>query len=118
MVNPCVRMEGDKVVEATADGDFTTAEIVRAFFSAFVSWHERRSESAKRAAKTAARRRELRVYKAAEALKNNRLTPSPNCRICGRALADRESIDRGIGSECWGRVLAALECMRAAEGAK
>ncbi len=27
--------------------------------------------------------------------------PSPRCVICGRALDDADSVQRGIGSECW-----------------
>jgi hypothetical protein len=108
MTNVHIRLKHEKVVEATADGGFTSAEIVRECFAAFVRRHKRRSESAKRGARTAAKRRQLLVYEAAEALKNNALTPRTRCRICGRGLEDPASIERGIGSECWDQVLAAL----------
>ncbi len=109
MHNPSVRAEDGRVVEATtSDEGFTSTEIVRAIFHAFFQGHEQRSESAKRGARKAAKRRQLLVYEAAEALKNNALTPRKRCRICGRGLEDHASIARGIGSECWEQVLAAL----------
>lgn len=102
----------------TLDGGFTSGEIVRECFAVLVSSHERRSQSAKRGARTGARRRQLLVYKAAEALKNNALTPRQRCRICGRGLEDPASIARGIGSECWEQVLAALTQRKEAQREK
>jgi hypothetical protein len=39
-----------------------------------------------------------------------------NCAICGRGLSDLESINRGVGSECWQDVLRIIDAAkRAAE---
>jgi hypothetical protein len=38
--------------------------------------------------------------------------PRNNCVLCGRGLTDQESIQRGIGSECWQGVLAETERVR------
>jgi hypothetical protein len=35
--------------------------------------------------------------------------PRGHCYVCGRNLTDLESINRGIGSECWQHVLSAIE---------
>ncbi len=40
--------------------------------------------------------------------------PQHRCAICRKSLSDRESIDRGIGSECWQYVLEMLTKMAAA----
>jgi hypothetical protein len=77
--------------------------------------HERRSEAAKRAAKTRERRKQLMVSRVAQRLlQNERIKPSLNCVICGKGLGDRESIERSIGSDCWQQVLQAITRMRAA----
>jgi Family of unknown function (DUF6011) len=68
-----------------------------------------RSEAAKKAAETRARRREKKVYSVVtRLLAAHPVGPQNNCTICGRGLADAESINRGIGSECWQDVLKAL----------
>lgn len=109
MLNPRVRIEGGRVVEAVAGGDYSAAEIVRTCFAAETRAHERRSASAKRAAKTKAARRVLKVYRVVEELlRNGTLTPCFSCRICGRGLDDAASVARGVGSECWEAILAAL----------
>jgi len=73
----------------------------------------RRSEAAGRAARTRRLRRDRLVYQAVERLRaGGRLEPATQCRICGRGLADQESLDRGIGSECWQTVLDLLAAAR------
>lgn len=80
---------------------------------------QRRSEAAKRAAVTRRKRRERAVYELVAKLRDGGQLPGPaaNCVICGKALNDPESIERGIGSDCWQAVLAALESSPGREGA-
>jgi uncharacterized protein DUF6011 len=53
---------------------------------------------------------EQKVYAAARALVEGRaLGPRDSCAICGKELSDPDSIARGIGAECWQRVLLAME---------
>jgi Family of unknown function (DUF6011) len=67
---------------------------------------QRRSDGAKKAAITRRRRIERRVYAIAQRiLRNENCGPRHKCAICGRGLDDPESIQRGIGSECWQGVL-------------
>jgi Family of unknown function (DUF6011) len=68
--------------------------------------HERRSRSARKAAETRRRRQDRRVYEAARRIIGREVFgPRDACYICGRGLGDSESIQRGIGSECWQLVL-------------
>jgi hypothetical protein len=68
--------------------------------------HARRSEAAKEAAKTRDERQERRVWQIAErVVKKQQTGPRRHCFVCGRGLADPQSIGRGIGSECWQAVL-------------
>lgn len=77
--------------------------------------HERRSQAAKKAAETRRRRTAKKVHDAAMRIVHSQhLGPRMNCYICGRSLDDPDSITRGIGSDCWQDVLAALEQMVAA----
>ena len=72
--------------------------------------HERRKQAAKKAAVTRARRRELKVdWIARRIVEKQQTGPQSHCHICGRGLSDPPSIERGIGSECWQDVLAAIE---------
>ena len=79
--------------------------------------HERRSKAAHKAAATRARRRVLKINRIVQEYQaKGVLQPARTCRICSRGLSDQESIDRGIGSECWQDVLAAITAQTAAEG--
>jgi Family of unknown function (DUF6011) len=71
--------------------------------------HARRSSAAKKAAITKQRRRERLTYEVAKQIIANRVYgPRQHCVICGKELGDSESIARGIGSECWQRVLESI----------
>jgi Family of unknown function (DUF6011) len=71
---------------------------------------QRRSKAATKAAGTRRRRQENRVYDTAQRiLEGRRLGPRRHCVICGKGLSDTESIERGIGSDCWQGVLAFIE---------
>src|SRR5262245_24430514 len=74
--------------------------------------HARRSAVAKLAAQTRRARTERRVYDVAKRIVAGHVFgPGYECAICGRGLSDRQSIERGIGSECWQSVLDATARM-------
>lgn len=76
----------------------------------------RRSKAAKKAAATRLRRKELRVQKVVQCvLEQKPVGPRSSCCICGRGLGDSESIQRGIGSECWQDVLKRVTQLCAAQ---
>jgi hypothetical protein len=76
--------------------------------------HARRSEAAKRAAVTRRRRQEKAIWIIARRiLAGHGVKPAMNCSICGRGLDDPDSIERGVGSECWQAVLACIEHLKA-----
>src|SRR5699024_6489958 len=100
-----VAMHDGVITEAVADDCDDTARIIRVVHDALVQSHAARSRSAKKAAQKRAERMAKATYEAARRLKQDTLAPKHNCIICGRGLGDDESIQRGIGSECWQRVL-------------
>jgi hypothetical protein len=76
--------------------------------------HERRSHAAKEAAKTRQERQQAKVYIVARRIVAGKgIGHRSHCYICGRGLSDRQSIDRGIGSECWQNVLNAITALQA-----
>jgi hypothetical protein len=73
----------------------------------------KRSGAAKKAAATRRLRQERKVYDAAHRfVAGHHLGPCDICRICGRSLADEDSIKRGIGSDCWQDVLTLISRLR------
>jgi len=89
-------------------------DIVRAAIKAAEARvHERRSNAAKKAAITRARRQERKILETARRIvANAKIGPRDNCIVCGRGLGDPESINRGIGSECWQDVLNQIERLK------
>src|SRR5262245_48508390 len=78
--------------------------------------HKRRSEAAKEAAETRRRRTQARVYQVAKRITSGgSFGPKQRCVICGKALDDPQSVERGIGSECWQDVLGQITRQRASE---
>jgi len=74
---------------------------------------ERRRQGAKKAVVTRQRRTAKKVYEPAKHLiDKDPIGPRTKCAICGRGLADRQSIERGIGSECWGDVLDSIAAIK------
>jgi Family of unknown function (DUF6011) len=66
----------------------------------------RRSKGAKKAAETRRIRQDRRVHKIAQQLLDGHaIGPARHCVVCQRGLDDPESIQRGIGSECWQSIL-------------
>jgi hypothetical protein len=79
--------------------------------------HQRRSKAATKAAETRRRRHGKRVYTTAQRIATGEACgPREDCIICGRGLDDPQSIQRGIGSECWQRVLGAITTATPAPG--
>lgn len=88
--------------------------VLEAIEAATARRHARRVEAAQRAAGTRRTRRERKVHDIARRwIAGEDIGPRQSCALCGRVLADPESIERGIGSECWDGVLATLTELRA-----
>lgn len=91
-------------------------DILRAALNrAAIRLHEWRSKSAKLAAVTRKKRVERKTYEVAQRfIATGRFEgPRHHCYICGKGLNDRESITRGVGSECWQKVLEIITAARA-----
>jgi hypothetical protein len=91
------------------DGDELTA--LQALVTANRRCKKRRSDGARKAAATRARRKELRLAEIASYWQETGRLPGPlpACSLCGRKLTEPESIKRGIGPECWEGVLKHLQ---------
>jgi hypothetical protein len=71
---------------------------------------EHRSKIAKEAAATRARRREKKIDTVALKVSvQGNVGPRSTCACCGKALTDPESIQLGIGPECWRVILQRIE---------
>jgi hypothetical protein len=90
-------------------------DVVRsAVLAAIERKKKRRSDGAKKAAATRAIRMERRVYEVARNLGLNcKYGPRGRCYICDKELGDQQSIERGIGSDCWDRVMKAITQQKA-----
>jgi Family of unknown function (DUF6011) len=86
-------------------------DLVRAAIqSAEARWREYRSQAATKAAATRRRRTEQKVYSVSQAIIDGHVYgPRQHCVICRKGLDDPDSIERGIGSDCWQRVLLCIE---------
>jgi hypothetical protein len=74
---------------------------------------KRRSDGAKKAAVTRKRRQQKLIHEIAKGIAEGRnYGPREHCVLCKRGLTDQESIQRGVGSDCWQGVLSATERMR------
>lgn len=113
-----IRHEGTTLYQVGVDADGSLynpngypADAVRAAVAAAERHeHERRSRSARQAAATRRSRQDKRVYETARRIiAGENFGPRERCCICGRGLADPDSIQRGIGSECWQLILGAIK---------
>jgi Family of unknown function (DUF6011) len=76
--------------------------------------HTRRSNAARKAAETRRRRQDKHVYDVSQRIVDGEVFgPSEACVICGKGLGDPESKFRGIGSDCWQKVLTVIEAPEA-----
>lgn len=102
MRRPALWMEGGAVVRTESAGDHTPEEITRAIYETL-----KRRRDLRRAERT--RRRELKVQRVVRRyFESGVFKPGHKCELCGRKLHDRESIERGIGPECWQKVLCGI----------
>ena len=78
---------------------------------------QRREDAKRRAAETRAKRLELRISETVRLiLAGANIGPESHCVVCHKALVDPESFERGIGPECWDRILSRVTAERAAQG--
>jgi hypothetical protein len=76
--------------------------------------HAKRSRAAKRGAETKAKRRELNVARVIQQIADGKGHSGRRwCAICHKALKDPQSIERGIGPECWDGIARLMEIYRA-----
>ena len=74
---------------------------------------QRRQASARKAVQTRGKRHALKVSRIATAILARRpLGPSHYCKLCRKDITDPESVELGIGPECWQRVLRDVERLK------
>jgi hypothetical protein len=101
-----IERDGTWVVPSSMSEADVRAEVYRAVATDI----EVRTEAAVRAGKTRTRRHEKRLAEITEGLRSGKVYgPAYACVCCSKSLSDDESIRRGIGSECWVRILKRLE---------
>lgn len=93
------------------EGDFSETDVRQAALTTLRRDKQIRSEAAKKAALVRQIRVEQKVHLIAKLYIANRLHPSCVCGLCGRELEDNSSIQRGVGTECWQRVLQKVEML-------
>ncbi|ATQ66888.1 MULTISPECIES: DUF6011 domain-containing protein [Methylosinus] len=112
-----IRFDGETLRDLGVNDDGTlwnpngySADRVRAAVAdAEETLRERRKVSAAKGAVTNKRRRDKRIHDIAKKIIGGANLSSTSCVCCGRALTDPETIERGIGPECWSHVLEAIE---------
>jgi hypothetical protein len=89
---------------------FATIEECRAYLDQkLAEEHEKDLASRRRGVATRKRRKEEQIAKIVrDYLLGQHIGNRMKCAICGRALSDPPSIERGIGSECWPELLERL----------
>jgi hypothetical protein len=71
---------------------------------------QRKADAIRRGVATRKRRRELKINEIAMALiRGDGIGSQMVCACCKKVLGDPESIERGIGPECWQHVLDMIE---------
>jgi Family of unknown function (DUF6011) len=101
---------GSEITEAHSDNVASTNLIVSAVLGALQRRRSKRSKSALKAAETRKLRRDAKVnWIAKELISNRTFKPTYQCRVCGKKITDTESMERGIGSDCWQTVLEAIQ---------
>jgi hypothetical protein len=122
-----IRYEGDVLLEVGINDDGTLwnphgepeVKVRAAIALAEKRRHENRSAAAKKAAATRRERQEKAIYEAARRIfhDGHRFGPARSCVICGNGLGDADSVERGIGSDCWQKVMRILTANYKAEAA-
>ncbi len=71
---------------------------------------QRKADGIKKAVATRKARHERKIYAIALLiLHDHDIGNRETCACCAKVLTDQESIDRGIGPECWQHVLASIQ---------
>ena len=79
---------------------------------------QRRAEGARKSGATRKRRAEKKLYEIVDRIvAGHTYGPAHTCALCDKDLSDPQSIERGIGSDCWQRVLATIELRQCRETA-
>lgn len=90
--------------------NYPEADVRAAIAGAKARRAESKQKSIRQAVETRARRREQRIWQAADAIRNGAgIGQRDDCYCCAKTLTDPISIERGIGPECWEHVLRAVE---------
>lgn len=86
-------------------------DVVRAsVLAAIEQERDSRSQAAKKAAVTRSIRRKRKIYETVRKLGlGHKFGPRTHCMLCNTEMSDPESIDRGIGSDCWQDVMQAMQ---------
>jgi hypothetical protein len=84
---------------------YPEAEVRAAIEEADIREANRLAGAMKRRVATRKQRRELRIHEVARKILARAAIDEKRCYICRKKLADLESVARGIGTECWQRVL-------------
>jgi hypothetical protein len=83
--------------------------------AALNDFKQKRKEAAAKATKTRKRRSEANYYNiAAQLLTGIKIGPRTSCAVCKKTLTDSPSIKRGIGPECWCRIISIQTRLQAA----
>jgi Family of unknown function (DUF6011) len=89
---------------------YPEADVRAAIAAAVERRTERRKAAAAQGAQTRKRRRDLRIHEIAQHIVAGRMYgPRSRCYLCRHRLTDADSIERGIGTECWEAVLESIE---------
>lgn len=116
-----IRHEGEKLysIGLLDDGrlynpnNYPADVVIAAIEGAKERQRERRHRAALQGAETRQRRREQLIYSIVGQLRlGHRYGPRQRCKVCGRHLDDTQSIERGIGLECWQTVLKRIQQSR------
>jgi hypothetical protein len=110
-----VRRDGSIIIKGGPDRptEQVRAEAIAQLARAGAAAKARRSHSARKGGVTALRRqlRDINLL-VSSYLETGRWTAAHQCRCCHKQLTDATSIDRGIGPECYARILAVVEAAR------
>jgi hypothetical protein len=107
--NVALATDGGQVKRLEFEGKADQGEVLSAIIGSQRRKRQRRKEAAARGAETRKRRRVSQNYRVAKSIIEGRFKPSLVCACCRRKLTDRESLKRGIGSECWAEIKQVIE---------
>lgn len=90
--------------------DIVRAAVLRADEEYRAEITKNRKEGAQQAAQTRKRRHKIKLQAIVKKmLRDEHIGPSTHCVLCKKQLSDPQSLERGIGTECWQNVLSAVE---------